>query len=39
MMFKRRHDVPQATFETNLQDLTSMSGEPSVRVARLNFSR
>ena len=31
---KRRHDVPQATFETDLQDLTSMSAEPSVCVAR-----
>ena len=27
---KRRHDVPLATFETNLQDLTSMGDEPSV---------
>ena len=33
------HDVPQATFETDLQDLTSMSDAPSVCVARLNFSR
>ena len=36
---KRRHDVPLARFETNLQDLTSMGDESSVGVARLNFSR
>lgn len=35
----RRFDVPKATFENDLQDLTSMSDEPSVCVARLNFSR